>query len=90
MINFPIEFSFQGIDYKAMVQRLGGLPLQYHVYEVQPTPAPELNFPYIIYVTDDKKNLEWRKPSDIGLPISAAILKACEEKGIPPHDQTNF
>lgn len=73
MITFDIKFTVADTEFTANVHRMGGGPVQYHVFNIQPRPTESFPNPLMLIWNYQKKQLEF--PLDPNL-VSSGFYEA--------------
>ncbi len=85
MSRFEINFTFDSIDYKANVIRIGSGPVQYNIQEITPK---TFEFPEAIILIWNyvEHKLEWGAypalPVQFNYVVAGAIIEKLDELGI--------
>ncbi len=85
MSRFEINFTFDSIDYKANVIRIGSGPVQYNIQEITPQ---TFEFPEAIILIWNyvEHKLEWGAypalPVQFNYVVAGAIIEKLDELGI--------
>ncbi len=85
MSRFEINFSFDSINYKAKVIRIGFGPVQYNIQEVTPKTFEFPDAIMLIWNYDEHK-LEWGAyptlPVQFNYVVASAVIENLNELGI--------
>lgn len=83
MIHFKIDFTFEELNYSALVQRVNGNTLEFHVCVLKD--GANIDDPFVINVNAKKRILEYCLPSDFSdfrFVIAKSIKAFCYQNSI--------
>jgi hypothetical protein len=85
MILIPIEFMFEGIEYKSRATKIPGIPVEYHIFVADPFIQFEDTLIYISDPGNDSFCSPTNTIKEFNDIIVDAIREGCAKLGIPVH-----